>query len=87
MSSRTLLAALAAVLAALAVALPASARTETRVPILPPISIGIGTGIAGSPACQILVRQIQLALLLRSTLMANLLSNAFLYSGCGGAAI
>jgi hypothetical protein len=89
MSRRKPLAALAAVTAAFAVALPAaSAGAATTVPAVPAASIGFGgLLVSGSLPCQILVGQIRFALQSGNTLWANVISNVFVYSGCGGAAI
>jgi hypothetical protein len=89
MSRRKPLAALAAVTAALALAVSAgSASAATTAPAARTASIGVSAGLApGSLPCVILVRQIQFALLVRNPLWANVLSNVFVYSGCGGAAI
>ena len=87
MSRRKPLAALAAVTAALALAVPAaSASAATTVPAVRTASIG-GHLVSGSLPCQILIAQIRFAVLTRNTVWANVLSNVFIYSGCGGAAI
>jgi hypothetical protein len=89
MSRRKPLAALAAVTAALALAVPAaSASTVKPAPAArtAPIIVG-GRLVPGSLPCWILVRHIQAALLTGNTVWANFLSNVFIYSGCGGAAI
>jgi hypothetical protein len=83
MSRRKLLALLASMTAALAIALPASASAAT-VPVVPPVSLGLQSG---SLPCLLLVGQIQLAAQVGNTVWANVLSNVFVYSGCGGAAI
>jgi hypothetical protein len=41
----------------------------------------------GSLPCRILIGDIRLAVASENTLWANFLSNVFIYSGCGGAAI
>ena len=41
----------------------------------------------GSLPCQFLIGQIRFALLFGNTPLASVYSNAFVYSGCGGAAI
>jgi hypothetical protein len=89
MSRRKPLAALAAVAATLAVAGPAaSASATTTAPAVRPAFIGFGGGLqSGSLPCLLLVHQIQASLLVGNTFGANVLSNVFLYSGCGGAAI
>jgi hypothetical protein len=89
MSRRKPLAALAAVTAALALAVPAvSASAATAAPAVPTSSIGVGGRlVSGSLPCQILVGQIRFAVLSGNTVWANFLSNVFVYSGCGGAAI
>ena len=88
MSRRKPLAALAAVTAALALALPAaSAGAATTAPATR-VFIGAGGLLpSGSFPCQILVGQIRFALLTGNAPFANVLSNVFIYSGCGGAAI
>jgi hypothetical protein len=85
MSRRKPLAALAAVTAALALVVPV-ASAATTAPAVPTTSIGVGL-VPGSLPCQILIGQIQFALLSGNMLWANLVSNVFVYSGCGGAAI
>lgn len=89
MSRRKPLAALAAVMAALALAVPvASASAATTAPNVRTASIGVGVRLApGSLPCQILVGRIRGAVLFGNTAWANVLSNVFIYSGCGGAAI
>jgi hypothetical protein len=89
MSRRKPLAALAAVTAALALAVPAmSASAATPAPAVPTASFGLGgLFVSGSLPCQLLVAQIRFALLSGNTVWANVVSNVFLYSGCGGAAI
>jgi hypothetical protein len=82
---------LAAVTAALALAVPAAgASAATTAPAVHHhiafIPVG-GLLPSGSLPCLILVHQIQFALLTGNPLLANVLSNVFLYSGCGGAAI
>jgi hypothetical protein len=84
MSLRKPLAALAAVTAALAVAVPmasASPATTAAVPATPSLLQ------SGSLPCLLLVQQIRFAVLVGNTAWANFLSNVFIYSGCGGAAI
>jgi hypothetical protein len=93
MSRRKALLALAAVMAALALAVPAaSASTARTAPAVRTAFIGAGGPLVrplppGSLPCRILVRQIQFALLTGHPVWANFLSNVFLYSGCGGAAV
>jgi hypothetical protein len=89
MSRRRPLAALAAVTATLAVAGPAaSASAATTTPAAHPAFIGISGGLqSGSLPCRILVGQLQFAGLSGNIALANVLSNVFVYSGCGGAAI
>jgi hypothetical protein len=89
MSLRKSLAPLAAVTAALALVVPvASASAATTVPAVPTAPTVIGGLLApGSLPCVLLVPQIQFALLTGNTLWETLLSNAFVNSGCGGAAI
>ena len=71
------LAAVAATTAALAFAAPA-ARAEAATPLaLQP----------GSLPCQLLVSQIRFATAFHLTGLATVLSNVFIRSGCGGAAI
>jgi hypothetical protein len=75
-------------MAVLALAVPAAA---SAVPAAPTARTGyIGAGgrlVPGSLPCRILVREIQFALLVHNTAWANVASNVFVYSGCGGAAI
>jgi hypothetical protein len=80
---------LAAVTAALALAVPAgSASAATTPPAAHTAHIGVGARLApGSLPCRILVAEIGRAVSTGNTLWANLLSNVFIYSGCGGAAI
>ena len=81
------LAALAAVTATLALAVPAvSASAAPTAPAVRTASIGVGLQ-SGSLPCRILVHEIQRALLLGHKVWANYLSNVFVYSHCGGAAI
>ena len=87
MSRRKPLAALAAVTATLALAVPAaSASAATSAPAVRTAPVG-GHLVSGSLPCQILIGQIRFAALLGNTLGENVLSNVFIYSGCGGAAI
>jgi PAB1-binding protein PBP1 len=84
-SQRKPLAALAAAATALTLALPvAGASAATTTPVVPAFSFGL---MPGSLPCQILVAQIRLAAQFGNPLLANVLSNVFVYSGCGGAAI
>jgi hypothetical protein len=89
MSRRKPLAALAAVTATLALAVPAaSASAATTAPAVHTASIGVGGPlVSGSLPCQILIGQLRFAALSGNTVWANVLSNVFVYSGCGGAAI
>ncbi|MCW3062981.1 MAG: hypothetical protein JWN32_153 [Solirubrobacterales bacterium] len=89
MSQRKPLAALAAVTAALALVVPAaSASAATTAPAVRTAAVGVGGPlVAGSLPCQILVGQIRFAALSGNTVWENVLSNVFVYSGCGGAAI
>jgi hypothetical protein len=88
MTLRKPLAALAAVTAALALAVPASASAATTAPAVRTASIGVSGGlVSGSLPCQILVGQLEAASASGNTVWANFLSNVFVYSGCGGAAI
>jgi hypothetical protein len=78
---------LAAVIAALALAIPvAGASAATTVPAVttPPGGIQLAPG---SLPCLLLVGQIRFAMLFGNTVWANFLSNVFIRSGCGGAAI
>jgi hypothetical protein len=85
MSRRKPLAALAAVTAAVAVALPtASASAAPIVPAVPAAPILFGPG---SLYCNIVYGDLRLALATRNVLAADFLSNVFVYSHCGGAAI
>jgi hypothetical protein len=54
--------------------------------VFPPFIVG-GRLVPGSLPCQILIGQIRFAVLTGNTVWANFLSNVFIYSGCGGAAI
>ena len=66
--------------------LPASAATT--VPALPTTPAVVGGLLApGSLPCVLLIQQVRFALLTGNTVWANFLSNAFVRSGCGGAAI
>ena len=78
MSLRRPLAALAALTTAGAIALPASSASAQVAPLVytPPLIF-----------CQTLVSQINFALLTGNLPLANLVSQAFIYSHCGGAAI
>jgi hypothetical protein len=89
MSLRKTLAASAAVTAALAIAGPATnASAATTGHAVRTRSIGVGGGlVAGSLPCRMLIGQLQFADLSGNTVWANVLSNVFVYSGCGGAAI
>ena len=87
MSRRKPLAALAAATATLAVALPAS-NASAATPVARPASPGAyGLFAPGSFSCQALIRQVRFAVATGNNPLANLYSNAFIYSGCGGAAI
>jgi hypothetical protein len=80
MKRLTPLAAIAATTAALAFSVPATsaeAATPTPAPAL----------VSGSLPCQLLVSQIRLAVAFRFNGLATVLSNVFIRSGCGGAAI
>lgn len=89
MSLRKSIGAVPAVIAALAVAAPAaSASTATVSPSARTANIGfVGPLQPGSIGCLFLVNRIRFAVLTGNTAFANILSNAFLYTGCGGAAI
>ncbi len=89
MSLRKSLAPLAGVTAALALAVPmASASAATTVPALPTTPAVVGGLLApGSLPCVLLIQQVRFALLTGNSVWANFLSNAFVRSGCGGAAI
>jgi hypothetical protein len=89
MTRRQPLAKLAAVTAAVALALPiASASAASPTPAIPSPFVGPdGRLVSGSFPCQVLFREVQFAFLTGNTLWANVVSNAFVYSGCGGAAI
>jgi hypothetical protein len=78
MSLRRPLAALAALATTGAIALPASGASAQVAPIVftPPLFV-----------CQTYVSQISYALLTGNALLANLISQQFIYSHCGGAAI
>jgi hypothetical protein len=87
MSQRKPLAALAAGTAALALALPvASAGAATTASPVSTASLSLGL-VPGSIPCQLLVSQLSFAAQFGNPLWANFLSNLFIYSGCGGAAI
>jgi hypothetical protein len=85
LSRRKPLAALTAVTAALALVIPA-ASASAATPAAPVHTASIGL-VAGSLPCQILIDQIRFAALSGNTLGETVLSNMFVYSGCGGAAI
>jgi hypothetical protein len=85
MSRRKPLAALAAVTSALALAVPATSASAS--PAAPVRTASIVRLVPGSAACWGLIYQIRTALLFNNTPWANIASNAFVYSGCGGAAI
>ena len=91
MSLRKSLVALPAVIAAVAVASPAAASASVVTPASPAHTFNVGGFVGpfqpGSIGCRILVGHIQFALLTGNVALANVLSNAFLYTGCGGAAI
>ena len=79
------LAAGAAVAAALAVAAPVtSASAATTAPAAHTQTARLA---AGSPGCWLLINQQELSQAAGNPLLASLFANAFLYSGCGGAAI
>jgi hypothetical protein len=85
MSLRKPVVASAAVIAALATTSPA-ASAATTAPAVRTASIGVDLG-SGSLPCQILYWQLRGALLAGNTPWSNFLSNVFIYSHCGGAAI
>jgi hypothetical protein len=88
MSQRKPLAALAAVTAALAIAVPATSASAA--PTAPARTALIGAGgrlVPGSLPCQILIGELRFAAATHRMAWATFLSNAFVYSGCGGAAI
>ena len=89
MSRQKPLAALAAVTAALALAVPAeSASAAPAAHAVPTPWVGLdGRLVPGSLPCRLLVNEIRFASLSGNLLWANVLSNVFVYSGCGGAAI
>ena len=78
MFRRKLIAGVAALTAAAAIAVPAASASAQTVPVAytPPYAYCLG-----------LVGQIQLASATGNVLWANELSNVFVYSHCGGAAI
>lgn len=84
-------AALATVTAALALAVPAASASASAAPSAPAVrtaAIGITARLQpGSLPCLFLIQQVRFALLTHNTLWADVASNAFVYSGCGGAAI
>jgi hypothetical protein len=87
MSRHQPMAALAALIATLAVALPAS-NASAATPVAWPASPGAyGFFAPGSSSCQALIRQVRFAVAIGNNPLANLYSNAFISSGCGGAAI
>jgi hypothetical protein len=88
-SLRKSLAPLAAATAAVALAVPmASASAATTVPALPVTPTVVGGLLApGSLPCVLLIQQVRFAVLTGNTVWSNFLSNAFVRSGCGGAAI
>ena len=87
MSRRKPLAASAAVAAALALAVPAASATAS--PRTPTVRHAFGAGglTPGSLPCQFLIGEVRFATAAGYTPWANIVSNAFVYSGCGGAAI
>jgi hypothetical protein len=85
MSRQKPLAALAAITAALAVAVPAaSASAATPAPAVRTAPSLFG---AGSLYCDVLYSEVAGAFASGNTLFENYLSNVFVYSRCGGAAI
>jgi hypothetical protein len=89
MSRRKPLAAFAVLTAALALAVPAGSASATTTPTAPVAFLGppVHIDIPGSLPCQILYWQIPSRVAVGNTALANLFLNAFLYSGCGGAAV
>jgi hypothetical protein len=87
MSRRKPLTTLAAITAALALSIPVA--TASAAPTAPAVRTAfIGARLQpGSLPCQILIGQIRFAVLTKNTAWANVVSNVFVYSGCGGAAI
>jgi hypothetical protein len=83
------MAALAAVTAALAVAVPAaSASAATTERTVSPRQVVIPPAFGpGSLYCDVLFGELQLATDTGNLLVANALSNVFVDTGCGGAAI
>ena len=84
MSRSKSVAALAVVTAAIAVAAPtADAATAPVAPFAAPTF----RLLPGSLPCQLLIGQVQLAYASGNLAYASVVSNAFIRSGCGGAAI
>lgn len=87
MSRRKPMAALAAATAAVAIAIPASGASAAT-PVARNAPFGAhGLYEPGSPSCQLLVRRVRFFSATGVMPAANLFSNVFVYSGCGGAAI
>jgi hypothetical protein len=88
MFHRKSVAAVAAVTAALAVAVPTTSANAA--PAAPARTALIGAGgrlVPGSLPCQFLIGELRFAAATHRLAWATFLSNAFVYSGCGGAAI
>jgi hypothetical protein len=78
---------LAAVTAALALAVPVAGASASTAPART-ASFGVGLRLpAGSLPCRIMVRELQFAVRVGNTGLANYIARVLQYSGCGGAAI
>jgi hypothetical protein len=86
MSRRKPMAALAAAAATLAIAAPAATASATTTAPAPNVA-GVGRLVPGSAPCQFLIAHIRFAVLTGNAPLANVFSNVFIRSGCGGAAI
>ena len=85
MSRPKSIAALAAVTAAVAIAAPtATANAATTAPVSRAATVGL---VPGSLPCRLLLNQVTLAYASGNLLWASFVSNIFVRSGCGGAAI
>ena len=82
------MAALAAATAALALAVPASSAGAATPLVRTAGPLGAhGLLQPGSPSCQGLINQVRFLYGIRSIPLGDVYSTAFVYSGCGGAAI
>jgi hypothetical protein len=88
MVPRRTAAALATVVTTLAVTVPAAgARTPPPVPPMHAAHVAQIRLQPGSPICELLIARIRAGVATGNTAWANVLSQAFIYLGCGGAAI